>query len=349
MNKNSLIERILIVGLGNMGSKHLDIIRKSLPRSQIFLFSDRLNDNFTLPNLADGLLCNLDEVINFSPQIIVVANAASNHLKIIKKLTKLNSHFLVEKPITHNLKNANEVFENIETQERVFHVGYNLRFLDALIKFKEIIKTDKLGSVFSISAEVGQYLPDWRSGFDYRKSVSAQKKLGGGVLLELSHEIDYLLWIFGNVRSISAFVNKASNLDIDVEDQAILKLKFDNLCSQKNEVVATLHMDFFRRDTSRSCTVIGSKGTLRIDVISGEISFFDSNLSQWEVIYQSSNTIQETYLAQWDSFINCIKDNRQPKVSIGDALKVISIIEGAKKSNIEGCKFVPFCGDLYLS
>lgn len=332
-----------------MGLKHLKIIRKSLPHSQIFLFSDRGNDNFKLSSLADGFFCDFDEVIDFSPQIVVIANAASNHLRVIKKLKKLHAHFLVEKPVTHNLENTSDTLKNILGQNRVFHVGYNLRFFDALIQFKEIISGNKLGSILSIRAEVGQYLPDWRDGLDYKKSVSAQKKLGGGVLLELSHEIDYLRWIFGDAKSVSAFVNKASNLDIDVEDQAILKIKFNDAGSKNNEVVATLHMDFFRRDVSRCCTVIGSKSTLQIDFVSGEIYFFDQKSGNWEAIYKSSNSIQETYVAQWQSFIDCIKRKKQPQVSIMDALEVISIIEGAKKSHLAGCAFVPLSTNSFVS
>ena len=107
-------------------------------------------------------------------------------------------------------------------------VGYNLRYMKSLIKFREILSKKKIGKILSVRSEVGSYLPSWRKDTDYKKSVSAKKKLGGGVLLELSHDIDYLFWLFGKVEWVSATIYKQSNLKIDTEDTAIITLGFLN-------------------------------------------------------------------------------------------------------------------------
>jgi predicted dehydrogenase len=103
-------------------------------------------------------------------------------------------------------------------------VGYNLRFMKSLKKFREILKKNTIGKILSIRSEVGSYLPSWRPDSDYKKSVSAIKKLGGGVLLELSHDIDYLVWLFGNVKWVSSTIHRQSNLKIDTEDTAHITL-----------------------------------------------------------------------------------------------------------------------------
>ena len=77
--------------------------------------------------------------------------------------------------------------------------AYNLRFLPSLQAYRERIQFGVIGKVLSVRCEIGQYLPSWRPGSDYRQAVSASRALGGGALLELSHEIDYLRWIFGEV------------------------------------------------------------------------------------------------------------------------------------------------------
>ena len=104
--------------------------------------------------------------------------------------------------------------------------AYNLRFQPSLQEFRKQIKQQRIGKILSVRVEVGQYLPNWRPESDYRKGVSAQKKLGGGVLLELSHEIDYISWIFGDYKWVKAHISKQSNLEIDVEDTAYLLLGF---------------------------------------------------------------------------------------------------------------------------
>ena len=96
-------------------------------------------------------------------------------------------------------------------------VAYNLRYLPSAKKVKHIISERVLGRLTNVHIECGQYLPDWRPGTDYRLGVSAQKKLGGGALLELSHELDYLLWIFGSIRSVVAKLETTGTLDIDVD------------------------------------------------------------------------------------------------------------------------------------
>ena len=99
----------------------------------------------------------------------------------------------------------------------VLAIGYNLRFLSSLQKFKSILDDKIIGDVWSVRSEVGQFLPSWRPNSDYRKGVSAQYALGGGVLLELSHDIDYLRWIFGEVAWVQAVLAQQSDLEIDVE------------------------------------------------------------------------------------------------------------------------------------
>ena len=105
---------------------------------------------------------------------------------------------------------------------------YNLRYNRSLNFFKNSFQTGILGDLHSVRCEVGHYLPYWRTNTDYRKSVSAQKILGGGVLLELSHEIDYLIWIFGSISKVNAFLTRHSSLEIDVEDTAYLRLELSN-------------------------------------------------------------------------------------------------------------------------
>src|SRR5690606_29956228 len=106
-----------------------------------------------------------------------------------------------EKPLSDSLESFARAGEVLLENSAKIEVAYNLRFMPSAIRLKELLTEQIVGRIHSVSIEVGQYLPDWRPATDYRKNVSACKKLGGGVLLELSHELDYLTWLFGEFDS----------------------------------------------------------------------------------------------------------------------------------------------------
>ena len=214
-------------------------------------------------------------------------------------------------------------------------LGYNLRYSPSLRNFRDQLRGGMIGKILSVRCEVGQFLPTWRPESDYRRGVSARKELGGGVLLELSHEIDYLRWIFGDIAWVRATITQQSLLEIDVEDSAHLTLGF---MPNENppQLIATLNMDFIRHDQTRLCTAIGSNGSLRWDGITGEVSMFEEGATSWKKLFTHSPVRDETYLAEWQEFINCINTKRVPSVTGLDGLKVLEIIESVRNSASTG-------------
>jgi len=145
----------------------------------------------------DHCVTSLDDALRFHPQAAVIANPASHHLDLAMPLAQAGVHLLVEKPVSSSTHRVSELIEVCRVRGITLMTGYNLRFLPSLKRFRELLEEKRVGRVLSVRAEIGQFLPSWRPGFDYRQSVSARATLGGGVLLELSHEIDYLRWLFG--------------------------------------------------------------------------------------------------------------------------------------------------------
>ena len=137
----------------------------------------------------------------------------------------------------------------------IAQVGYRLRFAASVREFKREVDSPRFGGVLSVRAETGQYLPDWRNGRDYRATASARGESGGGVLRELSHEIDYLRWIFGDIEWLSAWCGKQSDLEIDVEDTVHLTLGFASKSSLP-AFVGQLYLAFMRHQRSRGRTAV---------------------------------------------------------------------------------------------
>ena len=324
-----MIRRIVIIGYGSIGKRHLRIARETIPDAEILVL--RHQHTTDIPEFADYVSASVQEVLDFCPQIVVVANPAPFHLKYAEALLATDCHFLIEKPIAVESKGVKEFLDQVHMAKRVCQVGYNLRFVPSLIAFRRLIHEGVIGRPMAIRCEIGQYLPDWRPGTDYRDGVSARREMGGGVLLELSHEIDYLRWIFGEVEWVSAWIGHLSDFDIDVEDTAYITLGFQSMRGTK-EVVASLMMDFIRCDATRTCTVIGNEGTLHWNGLTGTVEQFTPGAQGWIEVVHHPHGRDDSYRAQWAHFLHCVQLGDRP-LADGDAgLAVLNVVEAAKQS-----------------
>ena len=339
-------KRILIVGHGSIGKRHLRLVRASMPNSDIRVLRHSISDE--LLEFADGCFYNIKDACAFSPQVSIVANPAPFHVEITVSLLAAGSHVLIEKPLSETVEQAYELSKAAVRYNRLLHVGYNLRFLDSLRQFRNSILSRELGSISSVHCEVGQYLPSWRPGMDYRLSVSAKKDLGGGVLLELSHELDYLRWIFGDIEWVCAYTARLSSLQIDVEDTAHLMLGFTQ-SQNAHHIFGTVNLDFIRHDKTRMCTAICDGGTLRWNGVTGEVQRLVRSQLEWDNLHQSLESRDKTYTLQWYHFLNCIRDNQLPAVPLQDGLYVMQVIDAARRSSSANGSRVMISSDVELT
>lgn len=339
------LSRILIVGEGSMGLRHLELSRQLYPNAEVrIMVHQKQNEDV---NLSNRYLETMEQVDKFAPQIAIIANPATFHLETAQKLAEVGVHLLIEKPISASTVGVVELIKTCKENKVVLMTGYNLRFSASLVHFQELIKKKTAGKILSVRCEVGQYLPDWRPAKDYRMTVSANYRLGGGVLLELSHEIDYLRWIFGEVDWVRATLSKQSSLEIDVEDSAHLVLGFEH-SSEGNQLIANLNLDFIRHDRTRSCTVIGDKGTLRWDGLTGTVEVYLQHSEKWEVLYSCKPDTDETLFAEWENFLESINQECYPLITGIDGLRVLEIIEAARKSSSTGSQVEVIKNPLYF-
>jgi len=326
------IKTVLVVGLGSIGRRHVGIIKELFPEIKIVVLRHRQCDKNDIDAL--GLykcVTSIDKAIETNPQAAIIANPATKHIEVAEQLANKGVHLLIEKPISDSSMGVQALINICHQNNVVLMTAYNLRFLPSLIEFKKQLQANKIGNIYSVRSEVGQYLPSWRIDKDYRKSVSSQKKMGGGALLELSHEIDYILWIFGPIKWVKSHVSKQSDLDIDVEDSANIILGFKS--NDGRELTVSLNMDFIRHDTIRKCFVIGEQGTLLWNGISGKVEYFAKGSKDWETILSSIPDRDFTYTEEIKSFFSSIESNGLPYISGDDGMHVVSIIEAIKKSS----------------
>lgn len=325
-----LINRILIVGLGSIGKRHLRLARELLPNADIWVL--RHQECVSVPEHANGCFSSLDQAIAFAPQLAVIASPSSFHMSAAQPLAQAGVHLLIEKPLSASLDGVPQLLETCLEQGTILLIGYNLRFLPSLQRFRDLLSEHLVGRVLSIRCEIGQYLPSWRPDADYRQGVSARRELGGGALLELSHELDYLRWIFGEIDWVKATLSRQSGLEIDVEDTAHLILGFAST-NDGHQLVGTVSLDFVRHDTTRLCTAIGEKGTLRWNGLTGVVEQFEVGAKEWRKLFRHQHQRDDSYLAEWQHFLECISEQKTPLIAGEDGLKVLQIIDAARQAS----------------
>ena len=324
-------KRILIVGTGSMGIRHFEIARKLFPGAEIAVYSESGREA-QFPRM----LSSKSEIESFQPEISVIANQASRHIEFANFLVKRGSHLLIEKPISSNMEGIVETFELRKITNSKILIGYNLRYLPSFRSVQSLLKEKKIGRILDVRIEVGQSLETWRPGRDYRETASARKVDGGGVLRELSHELDYLIELFGFPLWVQANISKVSDLEIDVEDVAHLVLGLTD--ENGAEFMVSLHLDFIRRDTKRNITVIGSEATLDWNLLDGSVRLKSSDSLQREMLPPGQESMAETYTKEWEDLIESINSDSEPFSSLVSSVKTLEIILAAEESQKNGSK-----------
>lgn len=334
-----MIQRVLIVGYGSIGQRHLSIVRDISPQSEVRVLRRKSEDRATG---ADGFFNSLDDALAFAPQAAIIANPAPFHVRIALALARQGCHLLVEKPLADTPEGISELLTAAKECGIVLQVAYNLRFSPSLRDFRYCVQSGRIGRILSIRCETGQHLETWRPGTDYRRGVSACRELGGGVLLELSHELDYLRWIFGEIDWVGSWMGRQSSLDIDVEDTAHLLLGVRNNHAAFNSCgpVASISLDFLRRDATRRCIAIGEDASVAWNGITGSVKLFGGGSSaESEVLSTHPPVRDETYQEQWRHFLSCIENRSSPLVGGRDGLAVLELVRAAWRSmDLEGAR-----------
>ena len=324
--------RVLIAGTGSIALRHFNNLKKLYPEVKIVILT-RSKEGFQDKkefHSADTVIHDKKDIVNFTFHAAFICNPATMHVNLATYLISHSINTFIEKPISHSLEGTEKLIELAKKNKVILMVGYVLRFNKALLFFRNAIKNNTIGRIIRVSSECSSYLPDWRPGFNYKESVSAKSSLGGGVLLEVSHEIDYLRWIFGELTLLSSYTSKLSDLSIDTEDYAFLLMK-------KNNIIIELSINFFSKQFSRLCRAIGEKGSLEWNYVTNEVIFMDNNKYESKIIYSNeAKDGNDMYIDELIYFFRCINNDIDIKPDASDALNTLKLILECKLKNKVG-------------
>ncbi len=318
--------KAFVIGYGSIGSRHIQNL-SLLSNMEIIIQTNRKSNKFLKKNNCK-IVKTLLEGIKECPDFAMISNETSFHLKTSKILAKYNIPFFIEKPLSHTLNGVDELLKIVKKKNLITLMGCPLRFHPCLMEIKLLLDKKAIGKILSIYSENGSFLPDWHPKEDYRKSYSANKNLGGGVLLTNIHEIDYLYWFFGKIYNVYGSVGKISNLEINVEDYASVHLFFKN-------ILAELHLDFFQIPKSRQLKIIGDKGIIDCNLVNCTLKLYSNKTSKWKIIVSKpSFDFNTIYIDELDHFIDCIKNKKNTinPITIGaEVLKTVFLIKKSAK------------------
>ncbi|MCE0558564.1 Gfo/Idh/MocA family oxidoreductase [Motilimonas sp. E26] len=318
------MERAAVVGLGNIATRHRRNLKQLFPNLQLYAMSASGRIPQEIVNDADHLVPSIDALIEQRVQLVIVASPAPFHAAHAIPLIEAGIPVLIEKPVTATLDEL-KMLQGVASQYQTpIAIGYCLRYLSSALEIKSLLASDKVGYLYHAHIEIGQYLPDWRPSKDYRKSVSAKASLGGGALLELSHEFDYTQWLLGELILEHAILRQTEELSLEVEDSA------DMLLSTTKQAIVHMHFDFLQRNAYRQCRFVGSKGALEWDLIGNEIRFVSPQGAQ--VLYSEPTWDKnQMYTAMITDFAALIQKQPNQCVSLAEAAKSVELIEHIKQ------------------
>jgi len=326
MNRRE-VKRIAIVGFGSIGRQHLRILKKIRPNIEVILVRSGIGNYYPEEVLAKTSVSSIEEVLKMKLDGAIISSPAPFHIPQATKFLAEGIPLLIEKPISNNLTGIKDFKALAKNKQVPILVGFVLRYSKSLCFFNEMLLSGRAGKLTSANIKCSSYLPSWRPNLDYRISVSAKKDLGGGVLHELSHELDYANWIFGPFLSIKALIGNSGKLDIDVEDEADLKL----LSSQSLPI--SIHLSFCRQEIIRRCIIQASEGTLVWDGVKNIVSW---KPNQKKIERWSFNDKRDLLLErQLNHFFGCIEQNDVPLVSLNDGISALNLVMASKQSYLQ--------------
>lgn len=328
--------RILICGLGSIGSRHLNnLITLGLKPENIAIFRTKKGT----PSFGDQTLAkhrnknpvfyDLDEALKkHSPNVAFITNPTSYHVETALKCAKAGCDLFVEKPLSNSQDRIYRLLEEINRRQLVNFMGCQLRFHPLLIQIKLWLENKKIGEVICVHAEMAERVTDWHPWENYKISYASRKDLGGGAILTQTHEFDYLYWLFGKPEWIFAAGGELGNLQMGVEDTVKFIMQFPK------KILVSLHLDYLKRPPRRFLEITGTKGRIYWDYFEKKAQFIPMEEQEQTLIVSEPEGYEKnnTYLSELGYFLQCVNRREKTLNDLQQGKNVLEICLAAKSS-----------------
>ena len=317
--------KFLVAGYGSIGRRHLRNLI-TLGQNDIVLLRSHKS---TLPEdeIRDiPVETTVSAALSHHPDGVIIANPTALHLDAAIPAAEAGCSVFMEKPISDNSDRLPDLRKALKQNGGRFQMGFQFRFHPGLNRLKELIEAGRIGRPLSFRAEWGEYLPGWHPWEDYRLSYSARKDLGGGVLLTLSHPLDYIRWLFGSPQRIWGMNGKISGLETDADDIAEIGLQM------KSGPVGTIHLDYYSRPVRNFLEVCGSSGCISCNNLDGIVRLSGADGSTEEFVPDPPYDRNDMFLNEMKRFIAVTAGEADPSCTLEDGIAAQRMVELVRRS-----------------
>ena len=333
--------KVLFLGLGGIGQRHLRVLKEILPNSIISAVRHSSNAIEITDTLELNPEINIEEKYNITtfpsiekavidkPDFAIIANPTSMHVETARKLVEHKIPVLLEKPISNSDGMVDELAELSIKNKTPVMIAYMMRFHPCVVKLEKYINDCILGNIYNISIDVNSYMPSWHKYESYNSFYAGRNDLGGGVILTEIHEIDLLNFFFGIPEKLYAVGGKRSSLDLDVEDSANILMEYKN---GDSKFAVTLNMSFVQQTPLRQFNIFGESGSILWNIAENSIKLNDYINSYEEDHSYDNFQRNDLFRDQMLHFIESIKNKRVPLTDISRVLGSHKIAMSIKKA-----------------
>ena len=321
-------KKILVIGLGSIGERHVRNLRK-LGCNSIYVLR-RKNIKPRTINFGDySCIYSIEEAIKHNIDAAIIASPSNNHTEYLNYLVNKRIPVLIEVPISNKIDSLQRINDHAKVNKVPILVGHNIKYHPSLMKIYDLIKSNHIGRVYYSRSQFGEYLPDCHPWEDYRERYEARRDLGGGVILTSIHEIDHAIWMQGKVESVTC-ISRTLKLDIDVEDTAMIVMEHED--GSLSEVV----LDFIQRVYSRSLQICASEGTIEWFLRTNNLKLFDIETKKWNNLIDNEDyDFNNTYIDELKNFSDMIYKESKPVTDLTHSIHVLNVALAAVKSSFE--------------
>ncbi len=315
--------RFLIVGFGSIGRRHFRNLQ-TLGERDILLLRSHKSTLDTEEIAGFPVETELGKALAHQPDVVLLANPTALHLDVAIPAARQGCHLFFEKPIAESMQRIPELVEALRIGGGKAFTAFQFRFHPGLQKIKTLITSGAIGSVITARAHWGEYVPGWHPWEDYKTSYSTREDLGGGVIRTLSHPLDYMRWLLGEVDCLSCFYAPVATLDVPTEGVAEISLRF------KNQAVGSVQVNYIERPARHTLALVGDEGTIRWDNADGAVELYSVKTERWQRFEVPEGFERnDLFLAEMRNFLGYINNEQACACTFEDGIQVQRLIEAA--------------------
>lgn len=321
--------KFLIAGYGSIGRRHLRNLIALGEKDFILLRSHRS----TLPEdeiAGYPVETDVHAALAHKPDAVIISNPTALHLDVAIPAAQAGCAILLEKPVASAMDHIAEFRNAARDGGAKMLVGFQFRFHPTLRRAAQLLRDGAIGRPLAARAHWGEYLPNWHPWEDYRQGYAARADLGGGVILTLTHPIDYLRMLLGEVSTLWAFAGNAG-LDLPVEDTAEIGLRFTE------GTVGSIHLNYLQQPPAHTLEIVGASGTLHWNNADGSLSIYDPKASAWKTELPPEGFERNwLFLDEMRNFLAVAHGEAEPVCTLEDGVRALEIALAARVSALDG-------------